>query len=156
VSKAGIKAQKLRYVDLLLMSPWSVRVGADLGVPIAGDASIRIPNPVAFLVQKLLIHSERNALKRAQDVLYIHDTLELFGASLGELRRLWVEHVRPAMPARTARRAVATATTAFEAVTDAIREAARMPQDRRPEPEHIRVACQYGLEEILGECPARC
>ena len=149
VSKAGITAQKLRYVDLLLVSPWSVRVGADVGVPTSGDAGVRISNPVTFIVQKLLIHSERSAPKRAQDILYIHDTLELFGASLEELRRLWVERVRPAMPAKTARRTVAAATAAFEVVTDPIREAARMPQDRRPDPEHIRVACQYGLGEIL-------
>ena len=32
-------------------------------------------------------HSDRPAGKKAQDVLYIHDTLELFGASLGELHR---------------------------------------------------------------------
>ena len=150
VSKAGIKAQKLRYVDLLLVSPWSVRVGASVGVPLAPDASVRIPNPAAFIVQKLLIASERRAQKRAQDILYIHDTLELFGASLEELRRLWAEQVRPSMPAKTARRAVATATGAFEDVTDSIRDAARMPQDRRLEPEHIRVACQYGLGEMLA------
>ena len=150
VSKAGITAQKLRYVDLLLLCSWSVHVGAGVGVPIAADIDVRVPNPVAFIIQKLLIHSERNVLKKAQDILYIHDTLELFGASLEELRRLWVEQLRPAMPAKTARRAVAAAKAAFEGVTDAIREAARMPQDRRPEAGHIRLACQYGLGEILA------
>jgi hypothetical protein len=149
VSKAGITAQKLRYVDLLLVSPWDVKVGPGMCVPIRAEAIVRVPNPVSFIIQRMLIHSERSVLKKAQDVLYIHDTLELFGASLDELQRLWVEAVRPAMPARTARRAIATATAVFETVTDVIREAARIPQDRRPEPEHIRMACQYGLGEIL-------
>jgi hypothetical protein len=145
VSKAGITAQKLRYVDLLLVSSWEVKVGFG----IRAEMIVRVPNPASFIIQRLLIHSERSATKKAQDVLYIHDTLELFGASLQELRRLWVEAVRPAMPAKTARRAITTATTVFETVTDVIREAARIPQDRRPAPEHIRMACQYGLGEIL-------
>jgi hypothetical protein len=49
----------------------------------------------------------------------------VLGASLEELRRLWVEQVRTSMPAETARRAVATATDAFEDVTDSMRDAAR-------------------------------
>jgi hypothetical protein len=51
--------------------------------------------PNSFFVQKLLIHSDHRREKKAEDVLYIHDTLELFGGSLRELRRLWVERIRP-------------------------------------------------------------
>lgn len=32
--------------------------------------------------EKLLIHSDRPPAKKAQDVLYIHDTLELSGGSV--------------------------------------------------------------------------
>jgi hypothetical protein len=35
-------------------------------------------------------------------------------------------------------------------VTDVIREAAGIPQDRRLSPDNIRRACQLGLSEILG------
>jgi len=87
---------------------------------------------------------------KAQDILYIHDTLELFGGSLGELRRLWVEEVRPRMAAKTARRAETIAQELFAEVTDTIREAARIPQDRRLAPENVQRACEYGLGEILG------
>ena len=111
---------------------------------------MRVPNPASFIVQKLLIHSDRRPAKRAQDVLYIHDTLELFGGSLDELRRLWREIVRPTMPARTAKRAEAVARDLFGRVTDTIREAARIPQDRRLAPENVRRACEYGLGEILS------
>ena len=104
MSKAGITAQKLRHLDILLVKPWSVRVGPEQDVPIAADVDLFVPNPTSFIVQKLLIHSDRPPHKKAQDILYIHDTLELFGGSLGELRRLWVEEVRPAMPSKTARK----------------------------------------------------
>jgi hypothetical protein len=150
VSRGGVTAQKLRHLDLLLVSPWSIRVGPKLGVPIEADVDVRVPNPTSFFVQKLLINSDRQGNKKAQDVLYIHNTLELFGASLGELRRLWVEQVRPGMPPKTARRAETIARELFADVTDTIREAAQMPQDRRLTPENIRAACEYGLEQILG------
>jgi len=109
---------------------------------------------IAWPVQKLLIHSARPAGKKAQDVLYIHDALELFGASLGELQRLWVDEVRPAIPAKTARRVDAIAQELFAEVTDTIREAARIPQDRRLTPENVQRACEYGLEEVLGTADA--
>ncbi|HKC12573.1 MAG TPA: GSU2403 family nucleotidyltransferase fold protein [Vicinamibacteria bacterium] len=150
VSKAGITAQKLRYLDLLLVSAWGVRVGPGLGVPVSNDLELLVPNPVSFIVQKLLIHSDRSGFKKAQDVLYIHDTLELFGTAMDEMRVLWADEVRPKLPTRTARRAARTATELFHEVTDTIREAARMPQDRQPSAERIRVACEYGLGQIMG------
>lgn len=150
VRTAGITAQKLRYLDLLLLKPWSVRVGPEREVPIAADVELFVANPTSFIVQKLLIHSERPAHKKAQDILYIHDTLELFGGSLSDLRRLWLEDVRPAMPSKTARRAGAVARELFAKVTDTIREAARIPPDRQLAPENVQRACDYGLSEIVA------
>lgn len=149
VLKAGVTAQKMRYLDLLIGAPWSVRVGPKVGVPVAADVNLRVPNPTSFIVQRLLIHPDRPPGKRAQDVLYIHDTLELFGASLGDLHRLWVEEVRPPIAPRTARKAETLAQELFAAVTDTIREAARIPRDRRLAPENVQRACEYGLGEIL-------
>lgn len=150
VSKAGITAQKLRYLDMLLEAPWSVRVGPETKVPLKRPVDLVVPNPVSFIIQKLLIHKRRDTDKKAQDVLYIHDTLELFGASLGKLRTVWEDEVRPKMPTRTAKRAIAVATELFENVSDVIREAARIPQDRRLQPENVRAATHYGLEEVFG------
>jgi Nucleotidyltransferase len=150
VRTAGIAAQKLRYLDLLLLKPWSVRIGLEREVPIAADEELFVANPTSFIVQKLLIHSDRRPHKKAQDILYIHDTLELFGGSLGELRRLWLEDVRPAMPSKTARRSEAVARELFAEVTDTIREAARIPQDRQLAPENVQRACAYGLGEIVA------
>jgi Nucleotidyltransferase len=101
--KAGITAQKMRHLELLLVSPWSVRVGPRRGMRIAADVELFVANPTSFIIQKPLINADRPLHKKAQDFLHIHDTLELFGASLVELRRLWVESVRPRMAAKTAR-----------------------------------------------------
>lgn len=149
VSKAGITAQKLRHLDLLLDTPWLISVGIET-MPVARPVDLVVPNPVSFIVQKLLIHKRRDANKKAQDVLYIHDTLELFGASLNKLRTVWESEVRPKMPPRTATRAMATATKLFEGVTDVIRDATRIPQDRILQPENLRAAVQYGLGEVFG------
>jgi hypothetical protein len=147
LARAGITAQRTRYLDLLLVAPWRVQFR---GMPLAAELQVRVPNPTSFIVQRLLIHSDRPGGKKAQDVLYIHDTLELFGASLAELQRLWVDDVRPAMPAKTARRVHTIARELFAEVTDTIREAARIPQDRRVAPENVQRACEFGLGEILG------
>lgn len=151
ISKAGITAQKLRHLDLLLTVPSTVRLGPEVGVPVEGRVDLMVANPVSFMVQKMLIHKHRNPGKKAQDVLYIHDTLELFGASLDDLRTLWLDQVRAAMPAKTAKTAVTTARDLFREVTDTIRNAVRIPQDRRLMPDRVRAACEYGLEEILGD-----
>jgi hypothetical protein len=149
LSKAGITAQKLRHIDVLLIAPWTVRVGLEAGVPVAGAVDLLVPNAVSFIVQKLLIHKYRNNDKKAQDVLYIHDTLELFGASLDELRGVWVNDLRPRMPARTAKTATAAVAALFGEVTDTIRDAARIPRDRQLMPDRLRAVCEYGLSELL-------
>ena len=150
MEKAGITAQKLRHLDLLLIAPWKINIGPENGIPVDQPVEALVPNPVSFMVQKFLIHGRRDANKKAQDVLYIHDTLELFGGSLDQLRTVWEDEVRPKIPARTARTAMTTATQLFENVTDVIRDAARIPQDRRLQPENILAASKYGLEEVFG------
>jgi hypothetical protein len=150
VSKAGITAQKLRHLELLLAAPWKVQVLPESKVPIERTVDLVVPNPVSFIVQRLLIHKHRDADKKAQDVLYIHDTLELFGASLDQLRTVWEGEVRPIMSPKTATRALATASELFENVTDTIRNAARIPPDRNLQPENLRAAAQYGLNEVFG------
>jgi hypothetical protein len=79
-SIAGVTAQKLSYVSLLLREPWTVQVRVADGYPMeVPERGVRIPNPAGYVVQKLLVFKKRDASKRAKDVLYIHDTLDLFG-----------------------------------------------------------------------------
>jgi hypothetical protein len=149
VSKAGITAQKLRHLELLLIAPWSVHIGPDMEIPVAAPVDVLLANPISFIIQKLLIHKYRKADKKAQDVLYIHDTLELFGASIDQLRSAWANDLRPAMATKTAKTATTMAADLFRDVTDTIRDAARIPQDRQLTPERVRALCEYGLNEIL-------
>lgn len=149
LSKAGITAQKLRHLDILLVNPWMIRVGPDQGVPLSRPIDLQVPNPASFIAQKLLIQSRRPPAKRAQDLLYIHDVLELFGAELPALKALWEDKVRPALPRKTGRRVIELSGEAFSSVTDMIRDAARIPRDRTLSPERLRAACQLALTQIL-------
>jgi len=63
VLKAGITAQKLRHLDLLLEAPWLVRIGAET-MPITRSVDLLVPNPVSFVVQKLLIYKRRDAQRK--------------------------------------------------------------------------------------------
>lgn len=150
VAKAGVTAQKLRYLDLLLTDPWQVRLDTSVGVPLTPPAEVMLTNPVSFIAQKLLIQTRRPPEKQSQDALYIHDTLELFGRRLGELKTIWLENVRPNLPPRTARDVERLYREQYGSVTDVIRNAVRIPQGRRLPPERMQGLCAYGLEEIFG------
>lgn len=151
IAKAGITAQKLRHLDLVLVSPWFVRLTKDIGLPVDAPADVMLPNPVSFIAQKLLIQKYRLSEKKAQDALYIHDTLELFGGELRDLSALWQEKIRPTLPDKTAKTVERLHREQFGAVTDVIRNAARIPQDRVLTPDRMQAACAYGLEEIFGQ-----
>lgn len=147
-AQAGITAQRLRYLELLFIAPWSVTLDAGWGVDV--PLMVRIPNPVAFIVQKLLIHKDRAAGKQSQDLLYIHDTLELFAAELDPLGALWRDDVRPVMEAAWVHRLERARDDAFRVTNDRIRDAARIPQNRDLDPERMRAMCLAALGEMLA------
>ena len=85
----GVTVQKLHYVGLLLRDPWTVTVSREDGFPIDVERrEVRVPNPAAFIVQKLLARKYRGD-KRGKDVLYIYDTVQLFGDPEELLGELW-------------------------------------------------------------------
>lgn len=147
LEKAGITAQRLRYLDLLLKSPWTVSMPPDWGA--GTPMEVRIPNPVSFIVQKLLIHDDRPDGKKPQDLLYIHDTLELFSPELDGLVNLWRDEVRPAMHEKWVDRTLQAKKELFGTLHDRIRDAARIPQDRELDPERMRAMCAAVLDELL-------
>ena len=151
VKQAGVTAQKLRHLDLLLAHPWSLVLTPDSEIPVLSATKILLPNPVSFLAQKLLIHKHRRDDKRAQDTLYIHDTLELFGNSLPEMRAIWLQQLGPMLPPKTAQRVTRLQRELFGEVSDELRSAARMPQDRTLYPDTMQAVCAYGLEEVFGD-----
>jgi len=150
MSKAGITAQKLKHLDLLLTKPWSIEIGADQGVPMPKPTVVLVANPAAFIVQKLLIRKYRTTAKQAQDVLYIHDTIELFGGALPTLNDLWNTSLAPTLGSKTAKRVAEEAEETFSSVTDVIRDAVRIPQDRGLAPERLRTFCALALSQILS------
>ncbi len=150
MAKAGVTAQKVRYLDLLLVQPWAVRLSEAVGVPLGSPIDVLVPNPVSFIAQKILISKYRGREKQAQDALYIHDTLELFGGELAILRALWRERVRLTLPGRTARSVERLYREQYGVVDDVIRSAARLPQDRRLHPDRFQATCLYGLDELFG------
>lgn len=145
---AGVTAQKLRYLDILLVEPWTVTIGEEQGVPLARPATILIPNPASFIVQKLLIEAKRRREDRSKDVLYVHDTIELFAPTLETLHALFSASIEPTL-SRSARVALQRAAAAYDEVTDPIREAALIAGFRELTPQAIQEACQVGLHRLI-------
>lgn len=148
IATAGITAQKIRYLDVLLVTPWVIKVGPQNEVPLPEPMDVLVAHPLCFMVQKFLIQKHRDAAKRAQDLLYIYDTIELFGPLLSEFNTEWANVVKPALGTLSNDVLKASEET-FSSVTDLIRDAARIPQDRKLPPEQIQQTCQYAFDQIL-------
>jgi len=147
---SGVSVQKLRYLELLLQNPWDVMIAPAVGYPTPGVRRVLIPNPAAFLVQKILIHEKRDRDRRAKDILYIHDTIETFGGNLAAIREQWQTIVRPALHAKAARVFERVAEEYFHEVDDTIREATRIATGRNLTPEMVRELCAFGWQQIFG------
>jgi hypothetical protein len=147
----GVNAQKLRHLELLMIAPWVVEISAQTGFPIATPTRVLVPNPVCFMVQKLLVHFDRKPDKRPGDLLYIYDTIETFSASLDELAVLCKTHVAPSMSKRTATNLAETTERLFGSLNDMVRNAARIAPLRNLDPETMRRICKAGLDQILTQ-----
>ncbi len=141
----GVVAQALSRLELVMVEPWPVTVPAAIA-----DFVVHVPNPVSYIAQKLIVMSERLAQDRAKDVLYIHDTLELYGARLEELHRLWMQRVRPQF-GKHADVVVSRARDYFKDVTDDIRRGGLVASGRDLEPETLRLRCQVALKQVFEE-----
>jgi hypothetical protein len=147
---AGVPAQKLRHLELLLNAPWEVTVAPENGYPTDGARRVRIPNAAAFLAQKILIHDKRDREDKAKDILYIHDTIETFGGNLPIVRRAWESNVKPALHVRASREVEGAAGAHFREIDDTIREAARIAPGRDLTPEMVREVCSYGWLQVFS------
>jgi len=151
IERAGIVAQKLRHLEVLLVAPWRCAVGGVEAAVLATPVEVAVANPVSFVAQKLLIHSGRIHGKRAQDILYLHDTIQLFGGSLEQLNSIWRADVNPSLTRTQHTRVCDLRQGLFATVTDTIREAARIAVDRRLRPEEVRAVCEMGLATLLSD-----
>lgn len=148
LAKSGVTAQRLRYLELLLKAPWTVTLDADWGA--TDPIDLCIPNPVSFIVQKLLVQDDRERQKQPQDLLYIHDTLELFAAELDGLAVIWRDEVRTSLHKNWVGNLMQAIDSTFVTLNDRMRDAARIPQDRDLDPERMRAMCHAALGEMLA------
>lgn len=141
----GVVTQQLRHLDLLLEQPWWVEF------PVGESAvQAQVANAASFIAQKLLIHGKRSVDDRAKDILYIHDTLKVFGPNLFRLRDIWQGQLKTRLPSRTVRKVEQSSGDLFGEVTDDIRGGALVAADRALSPGRVRDLCRAGLEEVFG------
>jgi hypothetical protein len=148
----GVSAEKLRHVDLLLACPWTVALTSADGYAVGEQPfPIKICNPVSYLAQKVLALPSRRPLRRGKDILYIHDTLLLFGAALDELHALWSAEIRPRLAKKALAQVLGAPTEFFGDVTDLSREAANVARaaGRSISAGELAAACRLGLSEIF-------
>lgn len=88
-------------------------------------------------------------LIEAQDLLYIHDTFETFGARITDLHTEWVDKIRSGLHAKSVGLVERAADTLFGGMSDPIREASRIAQDRALSPEAIREVCSFGFKQVF-------
>jgi hypothetical protein len=142
---AGALTQQLRHIEILLTSPWSIDVEY-----VGFSGRIRIAKPVAFLAQKILIHRKRERQDRAKDILYMRDTLEVFGARLPYLADLWRSDVAGYLQPRHSARVSRAWREMFGRVSDDILRAAEISAERALDPNEVRQVCYFGFSEVFG------
>ena len=145
----GVVAQTLRHLDVLLIAPWAVTVSQDNGFAVSEAAVVLVPNPVSFITQKLLIHSRRKHDDRPKDVLYIHDTIELFGDALHQLNEIWHVSVAPQLRPSLKREVAARVAELFRTTTDTVRGASLIAAHRGLTPASIQELCELGLTRLF-------
>ncbi len=147
---AGVVSQQLRYLEVLLLAPWTVSLSHSHGFPFEDPRDVRIANPASFLAHKVLIHNKRTRTKFAKDVLYIHDTLEIFGARLDDLKGEWRTELKPRIHHNAVRKTQRAAADLFGELNDAIRDAAQMTGARKLSAAAMRERCSFGLARVFS------
>jgi len=90
--QAGVTAQRLRYLDLLLETPWRVSLAGLAGLEADREPmAVQVPHPGCFMLHKLLIAGERTREdRRAKDMAYLYQVASMFRRELpalaGEVR----------------------------------------------------------------------
>lgn len=151
MSAAGISAQKIRHLDILMVDPWTVTVGPPHNdVPLDVPADLQVANPLCFMVQKFLIKKDRKKAKQSQDLLYVYDTIQLFSQHLPELKDNWERVVKPALQSGS-ETVLRECAESFTSVTDELRGAAAIPQDRKGlTAAEMQAVCKYAFSNIMG------
>jgi len=125
VDVGGVSATALKGLELLLVDPWTVDLSELAGFPAATAMQVQIPNPVSYVLHKLLVSTQRrDRSKREKDLLYAYDTLVLFAASEDTLRAT-ARSVRKSLP-KSSRAKLLRGVPHLEAIGDTVRGAAEI------------------------------
>jgi len=82
----GLHAQPLRYLDILFCRPWAVSIGKIVEFRKLGNIQVRVPNPAAYVVQKVLIRDQRRSdPSKAKDCYYVYEISVVFRDALDHL-----------------------------------------------------------------------
>lgn len=147
----GVSSQQLRYIEILMVEPWKISLGEQDGYPFTPARKVLVANPTSFLAQKILIHHERDYRDRAKDLLYIHDTIEVFSEHLEDLQKIYRTILQSKLHRNRSAELQDAADRLFGKVTDTVRVAALMATGRHLDPEALAETSQAGLQEILGK-----
>jgi hypothetical protein len=147
----GISSQQLRYIEILMLDPWRIALGEQDGYPFKPARKVLVANPTSFLAQKILIHHERDYKDRAKDLLYTHDTIELFSEHLDELQKIYRTILQSKLHRNRSAELRDAADRLFGRVTDTVREAALMATGRHLDPEALAETSRAGLQVIFTQ-----
>jgi hypothetical protein len=148
----GVSAERLRHVDLLLLAPWEVEVPVQQDGATSIEMAVQICNPVSYLAQKILILPARRLPKQGKDVLYIHDTMLMFGGAFDELRALWLTEIRRHLARKALRQVLDASEELFGVVADRSLHASQVAREagRSLTATEIAAVCRRGLSEIFA------
>lgn len=150
----GATAQKLAYIDLLVVAPWSMSLGEAQGYPLGSPGlQVQIANPLSYLAQKILVLDKRSSLeKKGKDILYLHDTLLLFASEQARVKEA-LPALLANMHASWQQELTQLVANRFKNVDDAIRQASRIAQETGrpspPGPDVIAKVCSRGLRTLF-------
>lgn len=98
--QSHLMAQPLRYLELLLHCPWSIDAGGVGGMKDLAGIQIQIPNPAAYVMQKILIQDEgRKRDDIAKDCYYIFEISVVFREAMSVVRKEF-ESIQEIFPAK--------------------------------------------------------
>ena len=80
--------------------------------------------------------------------MYIFDTVGLFGGQMAEFHKMWKEVIGPGL-GKHRDDVIKLSAAVFSEVTEDVRNAARIPQDRQLTAEEIQSTCQFAFEKVF-------
>lgn len=147
VDVLGVNAQRVPNLEPLLVAPVVLNID--------GVGEVRLPNPAAYIVQKIITLTNRRTLaQKGKDALYVHDVLQLFMTATG-LRRPIVEQAKEVTASLSrGQRLLLTenVTRLCDQQTDFVIEASRQASGRSVNSvAAITTALRLGFRELLPE-----